>query len=332
MSLNRYDGLVDLDDVRYVYGKISQRVAPGSRVLDIGCATGNLALALTVERQCSVLGIEVDPEAVLTARGKGLDVCQADIATLPLGSVVGDQRFDAVLLADVLEHLLSPEEVLAQVPGLLANDGEALVSIPNITHVDTILMLAQDRWTYRATGLLDETHVRFFTMETFGQMARRCGLEVVSVDPVLVPVLETELLEGSEASTLTESQLNGILQIVKRTNRNALTYQHVFALRPTGGGRGAARSGPVDAEPTAEHGAKDAGSPAPEVPSLLVLARERDQLQQRLGVVQRERDLIHHKLEVVLNSRSWRVTRPLRRWSGSRLPEALGPRRAKPEK
>jgi methionine biosynthesis protein MetW len=151
-------------------------VATGSRVLDIGCASGYVA-SLLVERGCSVVGFERDPGSAAAARARGLEVLvgdfdsAADRSTMPRG-------FDYVLLADVLEHLADPWSALRFVHELLAPGGTAVVSIPNVAAWPVRLGLLGGRFRYEDSGLLDRTHLRFFTRATVHHLVRGAGFDI----------------------------------------------------------------------------------------------------------------------------------------------------------
>jgi methionine biosynthesis protein MetW len=155
---------------------ILDEVADGSRVLDVGCASGYVA-ALLVERGCTVVGFERDRASAAAARARGLDVVVGDFdsagdrAAMPRG-------FDYVLLGDVLEHLADPWSALRSVHELLAPGGVAVVSIPNVAAWPVRLGLLRGRFEYEDSGLLDRTHLRFFTRATAHELVRRTGFEI----------------------------------------------------------------------------------------------------------------------------------------------------------
>jgi 2-polyprenyl-3-methyl-5-hydroxy-6-metoxy-1,4-benzoquinol methylase len=151
-------------------------VPDGVRVLDVGCATGYLAARLGA-RGCSVTGFERDPVAAAAAEEHceavvvGDIEAEADRAALP-------HEFDVVLLGDVLEHLVDPWTTLRCVRGLLAGGGVAVASIPNVAAWTVRLALLRGRFEYTETGLLDRTHLRFFTRATAHQLVRGAGFAI----------------------------------------------------------------------------------------------------------------------------------------------------------
>jgi methionine biosynthesis protein MetW len=203
----------------------------GAEVLDLGCAGGGLAIALEATRGCRVLGCDVDQEQVARARSRGLEAVVADLRfQMPVELALGRQ-FDVVVLADVLEHLTDPGRLLRAVTEVLRPRGKVLVSFPNVSHADVALMLAQDEWKYQPAGILDRTHLRFFTLGTFRELAFSCNYEVVAVERVTLPLLGTEVLDYGKANALGQDDLEAIRGAVSRANPNAEVYQYVLELR-----------------------------------------------------------------------------------------------------
>lgn len=146
------------------------------RVLDVGCGAGALGAALKAERpHVEVVGLEGFPEAAERARDR-LD----DVACLDLDALDGLPEelgvFDAMIFGDVLEHLRDPARLLRALRPSLAPDGVLVCSIPNVKHWTVVMpLLVHDRWEYQDAGLLDRTHVHFFTLEEIDRMLRECG-------------------------------------------------------------------------------------------------------------------------------------------------------------
>jgi hypothetical protein len=126
-----------------------------------------------------------------------------------------------VVAGDVLEHLIDPQSVLNRVTQLLAPGGRIVVSLPHIGHADVRLSLLQGRFDYHPWGLLDETHIRFFTLKTIHEMVKRCGLVITDLQRVRIPAFETELEVNRQA--VSTAVLSDIL-----ADPEAETYQFVF--------------------------------------------------------------------------------------------------------
>jgi SAM-dependent methyltransferase len=129
-----------------------------------------------------VLGVEKDPEAAGLAVAAGLPVICADV-TCP-GSFSGiSGPFDAILLMDILEHLAHPEELLQQLKPLLGENGRVLVTGPNVAYWAVRAKLARGRWDYQEAGILDRTHLRFFTVATWESLLTSAGYRVAISEP-----------------------------------------------------------------------------------------------------------------------------------------------------
>src|SRR5215813_5876346 len=146
-----------------------------SRVLEFGCATGYMSEALKTRLDCRVTGVELSPEAGVLARNHCERVIIGDAETLDLGQLFANERFDVILFADVLEHLREPDATLLRVSPLLADEGAIIASIPNIAHGSVRLSLLHGEFRYRDKGLLDNTHLRFFTRDSVQDLFEETG-------------------------------------------------------------------------------------------------------------------------------------------------------------
>ncbi|MBI2617032.1 class I SAM-dependent methyltransferase [Candidatus Gottesmanbacteria bacterium] len=143
-----------------------RKIPKSCKVLDIGCATGYFAKELKEKRACKVWGIDIDVEALLIAKKYCEKVYRMDLtkaASLP----VRKNFFDVILLLDVVEHLPYPSKFLLLLHRYLKSNGVIIVSIPNIAFLSIRLMLLCGKFTYRDTGIMDQTHLRFYTKKTF---------------------------------------------------------------------------------------------------------------------------------------------------------------------
>jgi 2-polyprenyl-3-methyl-5-hydroxy-6-metoxy-1,4-benzoquinol methylase len=157
-------------------------VGEGKRVLDVGCATGRMARALTAVG-CVVSGVDFDAAAAEESRDTLKTLVIGDLNSLDLLKAFGTERFDVLIFGDVLEHVIDPKAVLVGALRLLAPGGSIVLSIPNVAHSSVRLGLLQGRWTYTETGLLDETHLRFFTPGTVLDLMSDAGLAVLDYQP-----------------------------------------------------------------------------------------------------------------------------------------------------
>jgi len=173
---------VDLENDNSAPTKIVRLVGSGRLVLDVGCAHGHLAEALRA-RGCRVVGVEQDPEDAARARTHCEQVLDCDLEQPGWTAPLTGRRFDVIVFADVLEHLRDPARVLREACQLLApGTGMVVASIPNVAHVSVRLELLLGSFRREALGILDETHLRFFTRDTVHELFASCGLAIDSWD------------------------------------------------------------------------------------------------------------------------------------------------------
>ncbi|HUY23045.1 MAG TPA: class I SAM-dependent methyltransferase [Acidimicrobiales bacterium] len=169
-----------------------QRVpADRRRVLDVGCGYGALGQEFR-DRGYEVWGIERDPTAVSRATERLDRVVTADLTDTDLiARELAGNRFETIVFSDVLEHMPDPHGLVVGLLPHLAPGGRVIISVPNVANWHTRLSLLFGRFTYRDTGVLDRTHVRFFTVRSATEFVRGCGLQVRSMHytPMLVRVL-----------------------------------------------------------------------------------------------------------------------------------------------
>jgi O-antigen biosynthesis protein len=161
-------------------------------VLEVGCSSGFFTKVL-VERGCNVVGIELDPEAAEMAERWAERVVVGDIDEGDVWNYVKDESFDVVLFGDVLEHLRDPLRSLREAVRKIKPTGYVVTSVPNVAHGDVRIALLQGKFPYTDRGLLDQTHLRFFTLETLRKLLAQAGLVVVDTKRVVVPLFQSEL-------------------------------------------------------------------------------------------------------------------------------------------
>jgi O-antigen biosynthesis protein len=162
------------------------------RVLELGCASGAFGAALKVRfPEAAVTGIEAGSAAAKAAAARLDRVILSRIEDLDFESAgLAKGEFDTVIAADILEHLVNPWDVLVRLKPLLAPGAQVVASIPNVRNAILIAALAVNgRWQYRERGLLDITHLRFFTLEEIRRMFAETGYRyeqhVVNLSPPL---------------------------------------------------------------------------------------------------------------------------------------------------
>jgi SAM-dependent methyltransferase len=165
------------------------------RVLDVGAAHGYLAAVLR-NRGFRVTGIEAD-RALAEEAAKYCETCFRANLDDPLPDLV--HQFNAVVFGDVLEHLKDPLDLLRKIAGqYLAKDGIVIISLPNVANFYVRLKLLAGQFDYAERGILDRTHLRFFTRRTFCEMLDEAGLEIVQLTatPLPLPLIVNKRYQG----------------------------------------------------------------------------------------------------------------------------------------
>lgn len=164
-------------DVPEVNVEIFNLIKNNSRVLDVGCASGKLAERLKKEKNCFVVGIEPDTELAKKAEPRCDKVIKADASIMKELPFAKDY-FDYIIFADVLEHLVNPDEVLIRFKEYLSSEGYILLSMPNIANWEIRLRLLFGNFNYDHP-LIDGGHLRFFTLSSTKRLLKECGFHIV---------------------------------------------------------------------------------------------------------------------------------------------------------
>ena len=208
--------------------KLARQIDPGAQVLDLGAGPGVLGCYLTEKLGCTVDGVECNPAAVTEAAPWYRHLECADLERLPLTEVFTGRQYDVIVCADILEHLRRPGDLLAQVVGMLAPGGRLLASVPNAAYAGLIAELLAGELRYRPEGLLDETHLHFFTLKSLSRLLEEHGLQVVAVDSVVCDLRDSEF---------TDRYLDALPPALTRTllgRPEALVYQFIVTAMVAG--------------------------------------------------------------------------------------------------
>ena len=152
----------------------------GETVLDVGCGPGYLAQYLTVQKDCTVVGVEQDTRLAETARRVCAQVHEVNLETEGLRKIQG--KFTAIFFGDVIEHVRNAPELLRQASELLEVGGRVIVSTPNFVHIKNRVRVLFGTFEYRDAGLLDRTHVHFYTKRTLYNLLEEAGYRIVKTD------------------------------------------------------------------------------------------------------------------------------------------------------
>lgn len=152
-------------------------------ILDVGCGSGIFGQIVKQKINCIFWGIEPDPESAEKASVR-LDKVINDIFSGDL-TEIKDKSFDVICFNDVLEHLANPEEILELCRDKLTEKGIVVASIPNILFFHTMvdIIIRQD-WKYADAGILDRTHLRFFTKKSIARMFENSGYEIIRMSGI----------------------------------------------------------------------------------------------------------------------------------------------------
>jgi len=153
---------------------IVELVPEGAKcILDVGCASGITGERLKKRGASEVVGIERERNAYDEAKRRLDKVLLGDVEKIRLPFKKGS--FDCIIYADILEHLIDPWSILRSQRALLKDGGSVVASIPNIGHYRVIKKLKKQRWDYQERGVLDSTHLRFFTLDGIKRMFSDAG-------------------------------------------------------------------------------------------------------------------------------------------------------------
>jgi 2-polyprenyl-3-methyl-5-hydroxy-6-metoxy-1,4-benzoquinol methylase len=216
---SRYEVVVDPSAPNNSHAFLLGMVGHNKRVLELGAATGHVTKAL-VDQGCDVAAVEYDPEWA-----KNLEAIASSVHVLDLNNpawVKGfEPEFDVITAGDVLEHLIDPVRTLSEMASLLGPDGYIVISVPHIAHADVRMSLLQGKFRYTEYGLLDATHIRFFTYDGVKELAAKAGMAITELKRVRIPAFETE--QAVPRASISSEVLDVIM-----ADREAETYQFVF--------------------------------------------------------------------------------------------------------
>jgi len=206
------------------WNKAFDLVNEGSTVLDVGCSLGNFGAALIERKGCVVDGIEPDVSDYkeATLRLRRVANCFAEEA---LVTTFKDEKYDHIVFLDVIEHLYDPAATLKLVKTHLKPGGSVIFSIPNMAHASVRLMLLKGDFEYGETGLLDSTHLHFYTLREIERVFQAAGYSISVLD-------NTEATYPSELITdqLRELGINKTPTLEKLLNSDeARVFQYVGA-------------------------------------------------------------------------------------------------------
>lgn len=201
--------------------KLIKHVEPGSTILELGPANGYLTKYLNESLNCTVDCVELSSEMAKVTEKYCRNMVVADLDQIGLENYFNKESFDYIIIADVLEHLKEHEKTLKSCRNLLKKNGKLVLSIPNISHASIIGDLLNEKFEYRDSGLLDRTHLRFFTRESIKDLLKKCCYSIETIETVQKLPEDTEM-EDSLMAFPTD------LQKAILNRKDALTYQFII--------------------------------------------------------------------------------------------------------
>ncbi|WP_423678923.1 MULTISPECIES: glycoside hydrolase family 99-like domain-containing protein [unclassified Undibacterium] len=222
---NKYSRDV-IPDTEESLSKIVAQIHANSVVLDIGCSSGMLGHYLVLQKECVVDGVDIDQGA--------LEVCspvyrKVTIRNLETDSITGDfvpESYDYIIVADVIEHLNNPDKLLAQLRLLVKPHGAIIFSVPNITHIAASLELLAGQFSYTQNGLLDNTHLRFYSYQNLIKKLADSGIYLWALDTVQRNLTETEFADV-QTRLFPKQWLDAMIE----SRPDALVYQWIVTTK-----------------------------------------------------------------------------------------------------
>ncbi len=306
--------------------RLARMVSPGQRVLELGTGPGTVTRILH-SKGCKVTGVEMDPETLAMCAPFCQRTLQANLEDPTWHASLTGEKFDVVMCADVLEHLRDPRPLLTLLPQFLNDSGCVLMSLPNASHLSVVASLMAGRFPYQSKGLLDTTHLRFFGRDDIDALLRECGLlwqqwQTVQVDPAQAELSHFwNQLEAAEQEYLRAKCDDGLVyqhvvkaypahaagQVIKFQNDiNDLNAQLAAALQATKDLRAAHQ---LELEKRVQE---------TQAVQAQVAQLQAELLNTQGTLAWTEEQLQNHRksLDEVLNSNSWKLTKPFRALKG----------------
>jgi methionine biosynthesis protein MetW len=189
------------------YLKVAEKIQPKSTILEIGCNTGYFSRSL-IKCGHEVLGIEVDADAAQIAISNGVNVICGSIEENSLIKSI-NQKFDIILMMDVLEHCVHPVDVLKSLQKIIKPNGKIIITGPNVAYWAVRKDLLLGRWNYTDSGILDRTHLHFYTASTWQSLIEDSGYKISFMEGAegMIP-LQTKLLKCGIPNCLVKSWLH----------------------------------------------------------------------------------------------------------------------------
>jgi 2-polyprenyl-3-methyl-5-hydroxy-6-metoxy-1,4-benzoquinol methylase len=224
----KYQAVIDLGERNNSHTLLHELAVSDGRpqlsMLEVGCSSGYLGASL-VARGHRVVGVEPDPASAAAAARVLSEVWQGGLDDYL--DAHPDARFDVLIFGDVLEHMIEPAQALRRALAHLAPGGHVVVSLPNVAHGSVRAMLLEGRFDYEDRGILDRTHLRFFTREGIARLLADAGLALRTLYEVGQPV---DLVGREFGMRLDRELITAVELLDDDDSRHA--FQYVLLARP----------------------------------------------------------------------------------------------------
>ena len=218
------DYKTDINSVNDSHSIIARNALGSKRILDVGCGVGYIGRALKEIKDCDVEGIDIDKAALEIAAKYYNQVTEMKIGNQSdpafAAFVKNKKTYDCIICGDIIEHLPDPGYIVSVLAKKLTPGGKMFISVPNIAHIDVIANLIDERFNYAETGILDNTHLRFWTESSFYDFIRNINDRYnTTLSPKLIG---RTAVEPSDIETH---------QIRKVCGDSIFTFQNIFELK-----------------------------------------------------------------------------------------------------
>lgn len=269
-----------LDD-NHSHSQIVKRVPRYAQVLELGCGNGSMSRLLREHCQAHIIGVDHDPSIVWQAQRYCDYVFTEDLDDPHSLDALEGEKFDVITLVDVLEHLKNPEALLKRLKPLLLDEGQLLLSIPNVAHASVRLELLNGQFDYEKAGILDTTHLKFFTLKSIQTLLKTVGYQLDTVDYTWHDLPDDVIIHHLQAAGLEPTPQ----ALAKFHEPEAIAYQFILAASPAMVEQSLSRDVPLQN------------------------LKPIDASWQTWGRVHTELALAHAELERVYATRSWQMLR-----------------------
>lgn len=183
--MTKYEFSLNFSNPSTTHSIQARMVDESTMLLDVGCHAGTMGAALRDGKAVKVIGIDTDLEALKVAKTRLENAFIGSIEETGWVERIqekGYTSFDTILFGDVLEHTRNPDLILREAASILKHNGNIIVSIPNVAYWRVRLGLLLGKWDYQDEGILDRTHLRFFTRSTIRELIETAGYQIIDQD------------------------------------------------------------------------------------------------------------------------------------------------------